>query len=276
MFDDKIAYIGSGSSVSGEVQAKQRKVYPMLRRVWRRQKLERAKGYWTFLKVMAKQKIKKENKIMAIEMIPNSRMGQETAALKADTGLKEGVPEKEGEAVKLNESGKIGEGGKGNALAVTERVKAAGETVRVSQTADIGQVAESGKDGKMGGATVRRRTLDQYIPEEKAESFGHYEVVPDENGNSKIQFDRPDTSSGEKAKGEQTKDSPAEEGAVKKAGSRTEGAGSQSQKIQKLKLKKKQLKEQIKAETDPKKAGELKRKLAKVEKELKGKGGLNF
>ena len=94
MFDDKIAYIGSGSSVSGEVQAKQRKVYPMLRRVWRRQKLERAKGYWTFLKVMAKQKIKKENKIMAIEMIPNSRMGQETAALKADTGLKEGVPEK--------------------------------------------------------------------------------------------------------------------------------------------------------------------------------------
>ena len=36
------------------------------------------------------------------------------------------------------------------------------------------------------------------------------------------------------------------------------------------------LKEQIKAETDPKKAGELKRKLAKVEKELKGKGGLNF
>ena len=35
-------------------------------------------------------------------------------------------------------------------------------------------------------------------------------------------------------------------------------------------------KEQIKAETDPKKAGELKRKLAKVEKQLKGKGGLNF
>ncbi len=81
---------------------------------------------------------------------------------------------------------------------------------------------------------------------------------------------------GEKGEGEQTKDSPAEEGAVKKAGNRTEGAGSQSQKIQKLKLKKKQLKEQIKAETDPKKAGELKRKLAKVEKELKGKGGLNF
>ena len=100
--------------------------------------------------------------------------------------------------------------------------------------------------------------------------------MADENGNSKIQFDRPAQPSGEKGEGEQTKDSPAEEGAVKKAGNRTEGAGSQSQKIQKLKLKKKQLKEQIKAETDPKKAGELKRKLAKVEKELKGKGGLNF
>lgn len=144
------------------------------------------------------------------------------------------------------------------------------------QAADIGSVAESGKDGKTGSATVRRRTLDQYIPEEKAESFGHYGVVPDENGNSKIQFDRPDASSGEKTEGDQTKDSPDGEGAVKKAGNQAEGADGQSQKIQKLKLKRKQLKEQIQAETDPRKAGELKRKLAKVEKELKGKGGLNF
>lgn len=219
---------------------------------------------------------------MAIEMIPNSRLGQEAVTLKADTGLKEGKTEKAEESVKLNESGKVsesgktGEGGKVDALAVAESAKAAGETVQVSQAADIGSVAESGKDGKAGGTTVRRRTLDQYIPEEKAESFGHYEVVPDENGNSKIQFDRPDSSSGEKAKGEQTKDSQDGEGVVKKAGNQTKGADGQSQKIQKLKLKRKQLKEQIKTETDPKKAGELKRKLAKVEKELKGKGGLNF
>lgn len=189
--------------------------------------------------------------------------------------IKEGKTEKAKEAVKLNER-KVSEGGQGDALAVAESAKTASETVQVSQAADIGSVAESGKDGKAGGTTVRRRTLDQYIPEEKAEAFGHYEVVPDEHGNSKIQFDRPDASSGEKAKGEQTKDSPDGEEAVKKAGNQAESAGGQSQKIQKLKLKRKQLKEQIQAETDPKKAGELKRKLAKVEKELKGKGGLNF
>lgn len=216
---------------------------------------------------------------MAIVMIPNSRLGQEAVALKADTRLKEEKPEKAGEAVKVSEGEKAGDRVKGAGLAVAENDGAASETVRVSQArqaADTGPVAEPGKDGKTGGGMVRRKTLDQYIPEEKAESFGHYEVVPNENGNSKIQFDRPDQSSGEKGEGEQAKDSPAEEGAVKKAGNRTEGAGGQSQKIQKLKLKRTQLKEQIKAETDPKKAGELKRKLANVEKELKGKGGLNF
>lgn len=216
---------------------------------------------------------------MAIQMIPNSRLGQEAAALKADTGLKEGKPEKAGEAVKGKDSGTVSEGVKGGGLAGAESTRAAGETVRVSQArraADIGQAAETGKDGKTGGGTVRRRTLDQYIPEEKAESFGHYQAVPDENGNAKIQFDRPSQPSEENGKGEQAKDSPAEESAVKKAGNQAEGASGQSQKIQKLKLKKKQLKEQIEAETDPKKAGELKRKLAKVEKELKGKGGLNF
>ena len=164
-------------------------------------------------------------------------------------------------------------------MAVAESAKAAGETVRVSQdgrAADLGQVAETGKDGKTGGGTVRRRALDQYIPEEKAESFGHYQAVSDENGNSKIQFDRLSQPSEENGKGEQAKDSTAEERAVKKAGNQEEDAGGQSQKLQKLKLKKKQLKEQINAETDPRKAGELKRKLAKVEKELKGKGGVNF
>ena len=33
---------------------------------------------------------------MTIQMIPNSRLGQEAAALKAETGLKEGKPEKAG------------------------------------------------------------------------------------------------------------------------------------------------------------------------------------
>ena len=199
---------------------------------------------------------------MTIQMIPNSRLGQEAAALKAETGVKEGKPEKAGEAVKGKDSGTVSEGVKGGGLAGAESTGAAGETVRVSQArraADVGQAAETGKDGKTGGGTVRRRTLDQYIPEEKAESFGHYQAVPDENG-----------------KGEQAKDSSTEERAVKKAGNQAESAGGQSRKIQKLKLKKKQLKEQIKAETDPRKAGELKRKLAEVEKELKGKGGLNF
>ncbi len=137
---------------------------------------------------------------------------------------------------------------KGAGLAVTESTRAAGETVRVSQArqaADIGPIAETGKDGKTGGGTVRRRALDQYIPEEKE-------------------------------KGEQAKDSPADGSAVKGRDNRAEGAGSHSQKLQKLKLKKKQLKEQLKAETDPKEAGELKRKLAKVERELKWKGGETF
>ena len=216
---------------------------------------------------------------MAIQMIPNSRLGQEAVALKADTELKEGKSEKAGETVKGKDSGTVSEGVKGGGLAGAESTGAAGETVQVSQArraTDIGQAAEIGKDGKTEGGTVRRRTLDQYIPEEKAESLGHYQAVPDENGNSKIQFDRPSQPSGEKEQGGQAKDSPAEESAVKGGDNQAEGASGQSQKIQKLKLKKKQLTEQIKAETDPRKAGELKRKLAKVEKELKGKGGLNF
>lgn len=88
---------------------------------------------------------------MTIQMIPNSRMRQEAVALKADTRLKEGKLEKEGEAVKVNESGKMSEGGKGAGLAVTESTRAAGETVRVSQArqaADIGPIAETGKDGR--------------------------------------------------------------------------------------------------------------------------------
>ena len=82
---------------------------------------------------------------MTIQMIPNSRLRQEAVALKADTRLKEGKLEKEGEAVKVNESGK------GAGLAVTESTRAAGETVRVSQArqaADIGPIAETGKDGR--------------------------------------------------------------------------------------------------------------------------------
>ena len=219
---------------------------------------------------------------MAIRMIPNSRLGQEAVVLKADTGLKEGEPEKAGEAVTIKESGKVSEGGtagKGGGLAVAESTGLSRETVRVGQArqaADIGQVAETGKDRKAGGGIVRRRNLDQYIPEEKAESLGHYQAAPDENWKSKIQFDRPDQPSEEKGKGEQAKDSPTEESAVKGGDNQAEGAGGQSRGLQKLKLKRKQLKEQIKAETDPKKTGELKRKLAKVEKELKGKGGLGF
>ena len=219
---------------------------------------------------------------MAIRMIPNSRLGQEAVVLKADTGLKEGKPEKAGEAVTIKESGKVSEGGtagKGGGLAVAESTGLSRETVRVGQArqaADIGQVAETGKDRKAGGGIVRRRNLDQYIPEEKAESLGHYQAAPDENWKSKIQFDRPDQPSEEKGKGEQAKDSPTEESAVKGGDNQAEGAGGQSRGLQKLKLKRKQLKEQIKAETDPKKTGELKRKLAKVEKELTGTGGLGF
>ena len=83
---------------------------------------------------------------MTIQMIPNSRLRQEAVALKADTRLKEGKLEKE-----VNESGKMSEGGKGAGLAVTESTRAAGETVRVSQArqaADIGPIAETGKDGR--------------------------------------------------------------------------------------------------------------------------------
>ncbi|MCI9135840.1 MAG: hypothetical protein HFI31_16950 [Lachnospiraceae bacterium] len=168
---------------------------------------------------------------MAIQMIPNSRLGQETAVLKADTGLKEGKPEKVGEAVKAKENGKVSEGGKAGegmksgGLAAAESTGAAGAAVRVSQArqaADIGPAAETGKDGKTGGSMVRRKTLDQYIPEEKAESFGHYKAVPDENGNSKIQFDRPAQPSEEM---EKAKDSPEDGSAVKGGDSRSEGTG---------------------------------------------------
>lgn len=205
---------------------------------------------------------------MAIEMIPNSRLGQETRVLKADTELQEGKAEKGGEAVKAGETTAVAP------ESVTGKTSGELRIRQAKETAAPDQGTESGGGKVAVGSGVRRKAMDQYIPEEKAESFGHYGVVPDGKGNTKIQFDRPEQALEGKTEGKQRGDS--SEGAVKKADSQGKDGDGKSGKIQRLKLKKKQLKEQIKTETDPGKAGELKRKLAKVERELKGKGGLTF
>ncbi len=116
--------------------------------------------------------------------------------------------------------------------------------------------AGSGTD--RGSEAVRQREFDQYIPKkaEEEKSYGHYEVVPDGEGHSKVRFDNPQKDLEEKISADQVK---------------TEDSSSlgQGPKLQKLKKKQQQLKQKLRSETDAGKTEELKRKLVQIEREIR-------
>ena len=143
----------------------------------------------------------------------------------------------------------------GQTETVKQPEKATGENETTSN------IEKSGETQKAESMPVRRTAFDQYMPEKEGEekSYGHYEVVPDGEGHSKVQFDDPDKSLKKKAP-------------VDQANEKNDSILHQGQKLQQLKKKKQQLKQKIKSETDPGKSEELKRKLAQIEREIKVEG----
>lgn len=108
-----------------------------------------------------------------------------------------------------------------------------------------------------------RPTFDQYIPEKSGgqKSYGHYKMVADENGNPKVQFFEPSKNLEEKENGTSKADVSGKSNAEKSSDG--------DQKLQKLKKKRQELKQQILSEADPKKAEQLKKKLALIERKIK-------
>lgn len=143
----------------------------------------------------------------------------------------------------------------------TETVKQSEEAAKNRPSIDAEKSGGSEETQKAGTVSVRRREFDQYLPEEtKGEnSYGHYEMVPDGEGHSKVQFDNPEKGLKEKMAADQVK---AEDGSP----------FDQGQKLHKLKKKQQQLKQKIRSETNPEKSEELKRKLIQIEREIKAAG----
>lgn len=139
----------------------------------------------------------------------------------------------------------------------TEQTKA----VESKMTVGAKKSGDSKEILKKGTISVRRRAFDQYVSEKDGEekSYGHYQVVSDGGGNSKVRFDDPGRNLKEKAYLD-----PAEQ--------KNSDNFDQGKKLQKLKRKQQQLKQKIKSETDPEKAKELKRKLTQTEREIRAKG----
>ena len=142
------------------------------------------------------------------------------------------------------------------------------ETVKQSEKSiesrpSVGAEKSGNSEGaqKTAPTSVRQREFDQYAPEEAGEekTYGHYEVVPDGEGHSKVQFDNPEKGLKEKISADRVK---AENGIP----------FDKEQKLQKLKKKKQQLKQKVRSEADPRKSEELKRKLAQIEREIKAAG----
>lgn len=142
----------------------------------------------------------------------------------------------------------------------TEAVKKPEKAEENKAEVDAKKTGSSGEAQKAENILGRRKAFDQYMPEKEGEekSYGHYEVVPDGEGHSKVQFDNPDKGLKEKAAT-----------AADQVQEKSDSILNQGQKLQKLKKKKQQLKQKINSETDPGKAEELKRKLACIEREIK-------
>lgn len=143
----------------------------------------------------------------------------------------------------------------------SETVKQSEKAVESSSSVGVEKSEDSEGAQKAKAISVRQREFDQYVPEEAGgeKSYGHYEVVSDGDGNSKVRFDDPGRNPKEKESIVPTKEKNGD-------------SFGQEKKLQNLKKKQQQLKQKIKSETDPEKAKELKRKLAQTEQQIRAQG----
>lgn len=143
----------------------------------------------------------------------------------------------------------------------SEAVKQSEKAAKNRTPIDAENSGGSEETQKTGTVSVRQREFDQYVPEEDGgeKSYGHYEVVPDGEGHSKVRFDNPEKGLKEKISADQVK---TEDGSP----------FDQERKLQKLKKKQQQLKQKIKSEADPEKVKELKKKLVQAEQQIRAQG----
>ncbi len=117
---------------------------------------------------------------------------------------------------------------------------------------------------------------DEYVPEdeENNQSIGLYEIIHDEDG-LKIRYDNPEKpkdSTVPDSIGEDLKaDAPKKSAPDKKAESCTTDTDKVDREIKKIKEEAKKLKQQIRSSSDPQKAEDLKKRLSRVENELRQK-----
>ena len=127
-----------------------------------------------------------------------------------------------------------------------------------------------------------KRTMDEYVPEEKQEPAGRYWLGKDENGQPKIYFDDPERAVSQPERSdelpgtdapEQNKgaDRPDKKASGDKAESCTCNTDKVDREIEKLKKEREELERQINSETDDSKIRELEKKLSQVERALSQK-----
>ena len=150
----------------------------------------------------------------------------------------------------------------------------------------VAGVKEPPKIQRLEDETPRRslkRTMDEYIPEEKQEPTGRYWLGKDADGQPKIYFDDPDRAANAPQKQDELpdtdspdKDREADAPGKKAANGRKAeicrgSTDAVDREIEKLKKKKEELERQINSETDDTKIKELEKKLVQVESELRQK-----
>ncbi|EOS40228.1 hypothetical protein EBB54_12560 [Schaedlerella arabinosiphila] len=148
------------------------------------------------------------------------------------------------------------------------------DSVKISNSANPDSAAKISRFNPVGNSSDTKKAtqpnridtrpaFDQYTPEKPdgQKSYGHYKMVADEYGNPKAQFFEPSKNLEEKENDTSMTDVSGK--------SDTEKSSEGSQKLQKLKKKRQELKQQILSEADPKKAEQLKKKLALIERKIK-------
>jgi len=117
-----------------------------------------------------------------------------------------------------------------------------------------------------------RPSRDEYIPEEKRESWGRYWLEKDEDGSPKVCFDNPEAADAPEEDNPEAADAPEKAAPSGKAAERCICDTTKvDREIKKLREKKENLEEQISSETDEAKLREHERRLAQAESELRQK-----
>ena len=119
-------------------------------------------------------------------------------------------------------------------------------------------------------AASPRPVRDEFVPEEKRESYGRYWLERDEEGSPRIRFDAPEAEDApapvEEAPEADRRDEPPEKPAPSEEGRKAERCICSTDKvdreIKKLRKEKEALERQLSSEPDEMKAKELARKLA--------------